>query len=253
MTLNHKDNPSKAHRNFHWIDFALERKEFILWGILSLWIFIFAASLYFSDPFTFQTYLGNLNPLLVIGTLYSISIFALAYFHSQGWIIFNKEKFFSGLRYSIPLTIGIAFIIILVDLMFPLPQDLNKPFPESLFFYPVMGYVVEVLFHLVPLSLLLLLFSLIFQEISKEKRIWVSIFIVSMFEPILQLSFGFSDDYPPIMEGYSNGLHVFLINYLQLTCFKRYDLFSMFTFRMIYYLFWHILWGYFRLIILFPQ
>ncbi len=253
MTLNHRNNPSKAYHKIRGINFTLERKQFIIFSFLSLSIFLLAASLYFTNPTIFQTYLGNLNPLLVIGILYSISIFVLAYFLSQGWFIFNKEKFFSGFRYSLPLTIGLAFVIVVVDLMFPLPQDLNKPFPDSLWFYPVMGYVVEVIFHLIPLSLLLILFSQPFQKISEEKRIWVSIFLVSILEPILQLSFGFANEYPPIVEGYSNGLHVFFINFLQLTCFKRYDFLSMFSFRMIYYLFWHILWGYIRLIILFPH
>jgi hypothetical protein len=253
LTLNYRNNLSKAYRKIRGINFTLERKQFIMLSILSLSIFLFAASLYFTDPHTFQIYLGNLNPLLVIVFLYCVSIVVLAYFISQGWYIFNKTKFFAGLRYSIPLTTGMAFVIMVVDLMFPLPQDLNKPLPESLFFYPIMGYIVEVFFHLVPLSLLLLLFSHFFQKISEEKRIWAGIFIVSILEPILQLSFGFANEYPPIVVGYSNGLHVFLINFLQLTCFKRFDFFSMFTFRMIYYFFWHILWGYIRLIILFPH
>ena len=249
--MNHRNNPSKTYPP--WIILTSERKQYFMLSILSLIIFIFATGLYFADPLSFQIYLGTLNPLLIIGSLYTISIVVLTYFLSQGWFIFNKEKFLAGLRYSFPLTTGIAFVIMIVDLIFALPPDLNRPFPESLFFYPVMGYIVEVIFHLVPLALLLVLFSHIFRKTSEEKRIWVGIFIVSILEPMLQLSFGFSTEYPPIVVGYSNGIHVFLINFLQLTCFKRYDFFSMFTFRMIYYFFWHILWGYIRLIILFPR
>lgn len=44
------------------------------------------------------------------------------------------------------------------------------------------------------------------------------------------------------------GLHVFLINLSQLMIFKRYDLYS---FRLVYYIFWHIVWGYMRLKLLF--
>jgi len=43
------------------------------------------------------------------------------------------------------------------------------------------------------------------------------------------------------------GLHVFLINLLQLWLFKRYDLISMYSFRLAYYLLWHIGWGHVRL------
>ncbi|MCB9291467.1 MAG: hypothetical protein H6560_29470 [Lewinellaceae bacterium] len=42
-------------------------------------------------------------------------------------------------------------------------------------------------------------------------------------------------------------LHIFLINLIQLWLFKRYDFVSMYTFRLVYYLIWHIGWGWVRL------
>jgi hypothetical protein len=45
--------------------------------------------------------------------------------------------------------------------------------------------------------------------------------------------------------------HVFAMAFLQLYVFRRYDFVSMYTFRLVYYMFWHIGWGYLRLRLLF--
>jgi hypothetical protein len=42
-----------------------------------------------------------------------------------------------------------------------------------------------------------------------------------------------------------------LINLCQLLIFRRYDFISMYTFRIAYYMLWHVLWGYARLRLLF--
>lgn len=46
-------------------------------------------------------------------------------------------------------------------------------------------------------------------------------------------------------------IHVFAIALLQLRVFHRYDFASMLAFRMIYYTYWHIIWGVIRLKVLF--
>lgn len=39
--------------------------------------------------------------------------------------------------------------------------------------------------------------------------------------------------------------------YTRLALFKRYDFVTMYTFRLVYYLLWHIVWGVIRLRLLF--
>jgi hypothetical protein len=46
-------------------------------------------------------------------------------------------------------------------------------------------------------------------------------------------------------------LNVWVINMVQLALFKRYDFVSMYAFRLMYYLLWHIAWGHARLGLLF--
>jgi hypothetical protein len=47
------------------------------------------------------------------------------------------------------------------------------------------------------------------------------------------------------------GVHIYVFNALQLYVFKRYDFLSMYAFRLVYYLHWHVVWGYMRLQLLF--
>jgi len=41
--------------------------------------------------------------------------------------------------------------------------------------------------------------------------------------------------------------NILLINLFQLSIFKRYDFVSMYSFRLVYYAIWHIVWGVVRL------
>jgi hypothetical protein len=42
-----------------------------------------------------------------------------------------------------------------------------------------------------------------------------------------------------------------VINLVQLTLFRRYDFLTMYAFRLVYYLVWHVAWGHLRLQVLF--
>jgi hypothetical protein len=46
-------------------------------------------------------------------------------------------------------------------------------------------------------------------------------------------------------------VHVFAIASLQLFVFRRFDFVSMYSFRLFYYVYWHIVWGVIRLEALF--
>ena len=46
-------------------------------------------------------------------------------------------------------------------------------------------------------------------------------------------------------------VHVLAINAVGLWLFRRYDFVTMFGFRLMYYLVWHVLWGALRLDVLF--
>ena len=79
---------------------------------------------------------------------------------------------------------------------------------------------------------------------------WSCILIVALLESIFQTILGSSLAYPAWVIGYVF-VNIFLINTFQLLIFKRYDFVSVYSFRLMYYAIWHIVWGYLRLSLLF--
>ena len=227
-----------------------ERNQYIFFIILSMVILLFSGILYLSNPLSFQTYFGNLNPLIIIPLIITLGIVVFTYlFSCELYKIYNKENL-RGILYCFTIAPILTINVILIDLYFTYPEDINVLFPQSLMFYPTMAYVVEILFHLAALSVLLLFLTSVVKKVKLEKIIWICIVIVSFFEPIFQIIFGSSTEFP-LWIHICFGLHLYLFNFIQLSIFKRYDFLSMYLFRLVYYLFWHIIWGYIRLEILF--
>jgi hypothetical protein len=173
----------------------------------------------------------------------------LALLHSRNgfaiWLPSKLERFI--------LVAGLAGlmagIMIAVDSRVIFPADLNVLFPQSLLFYPVIDYAVQIIFHLLPLAVLLLLGSWFWPEASISAILWPSLLFVAMLEPILQITF-FVGEFPNWTVAFI-AFHIFVFNVIELALFQRYDFITMFSFRLIYYLLWHILWGSFRLRLLF--
>lgn len=197
----------------------------------------------------FQRFFGNNNPLIVVSIVIILSFVLLSWFISQGWFAIYRKKNLKDLLLPFSLVIPISVGIILVDSIVVFPESLNILFPESLLFYPTIGFVAEVIFHLLPLALLLAIFISFFKVANHNKIIWVSIFIVSIIESVFQIV-GFIGVYVWWSIAYVL-LHVFVINVIQLWLFKRYDFITMYAFRIVFYLIWHIAWGYIRLQVLF--
>ena len=148
------------------------------------------------------------------------------------------------------LATSFALTSIFVDYQVKFPINMNILFPESLLFYPVIGFCVEIIFHVFPLSVLLWMFSGPLRCTNSAKIVWLSIGLVSLLEPIFQAVSGLSTKFPgwvPLWIGF----HVWLINLAQLVIFKRYGFVWMYLFRLVYYFFWHVAWGYFRIQVLY--
>ena len=73
--------------------------------------------------------------------------------------------------------------------------------------------------------------------------------IVSLIEPVLQMIWG-ADSGDPIGLVAFTGMNVFMVNILEVYTFRRLDFASMYGIRIVYYLLWHVIWGYHRLGIL---
>jgi len=229
--------------------FSSERNQFLVFIGISLAIALLTVILYFRNAFLFQAFFGKLNPLLVILVLILLGTVLSVFMLSRGWFVVHRAGEYRGFLVAAGLASLLGLGIILVDLKAIFPADTNRPFPDSLFFYPIFGFVVEVVFHLLPLALLLLGLTSI-KGISFEKVILPCILFVALLEPIFQTALGFSRPYPAWVTAYVF-VHIFLINLFQLLIFKRYDFVSMYSVRLVYYAIWHIVWGQVRLSLLF--
>jgi len=228
---------------------STERNQVLVFLGISLVIAILTGILYIRNPPLFQAFFGTLNPLLVIFGIILLGTLLSLFFLSRGWFAVHKAGEYKGILVAAGLAALPGLIIILLDLKAVFPADTNRPFPDSLFFYPIFGFVVEVLFHMMPLALFLFMLTSMF-KLNFEQVIWPCILVVALLEPIFQTILGFSRPYPTWVTAcvFAN---IVLINLFQLSIFKRYDFVSMYSFRLVYYAIWHIVWGYLRLQLLF--
>jgi hypothetical protein len=218
---------------------------------VSLVIFSFTIVLYSSERQVFQRFLGSIDPLAAILAAILMGFSLLSFLISKKWfVIFDRENLPALLRFS-GLAALLGFIMIIVDTRIVFPADINILFPQSLLFYPVMAFFVEILFHVFPLTVLITAMSSILKSHNLNTILWISILIISIAEPIFQTMDMVSSKHFPVWAVAYVGLHIFLINFFQLLIFKKYDFIAMYSFRLVYYLFWHIGWGYIRLFWLF--
>ena len=60
-----------------------------------------------------------------------------------------------GLAQAAGLAVLLGAVVILADLKLVHPKDINVPWPASVVFYPLIGVVAEMVFHVLPLAALL--------------------------------------------------------------------------------------------------
>jgi hypothetical protein len=230
---------------------ARARPQYRVLAALSLGTVVLTGLLHYFDAHVFQRVLGGINPLAAALLVAVLGFVCLSWLLSRGEFAIYRNENQQGLLHACGLAALFGVIIIPADLMIVYPDDINVPFPESLLFYPVVGFFAEILFHVLPLSLLLIFLFSMFKAANQNKMIWFSIAVVALLEPVYQTLWMVSLNRYPVWAVAYDATHVFAINLLQLIIFRRYDFVSMVAFRLVYYLFWHIGWGYFRLAILF--
>lgn len=228
---------------------STEKAQIKVYTIISIVVITFTGILYLINPCSFYRFFGDINPLILVPIFIVLVLIILRFFLSKGWFkIYSKENQRKMLRFY-PIALLLASIAILIDVIFKYPEYINILFPESLLFYPVIGFVAEAIFHIIPLCLLLLFFNTVFKKLNLEKYMWVFMLIVSIIEPLFQA--GTIPEHFPLWTSVYMSLHLYIFNSIQLYFFKRYDFFSIYSFRLGYYLLWHIIWGYIRLRVLF--
>lgn len=209
------------------------------------------ALVYCSDTHGYQRFLGATNPLPIFAVVSLLGIVSLALLLSQGRFVIYRAENWKGLPRYFALALLFGGNAILIDLNIVFPADMNVPFPASLLFYPAIDFLVQIVFHVLPLTLLLFASSWLFKKTGREKTIWIGIVVVALLEPIYQMIDMHSVNSYSLWAVVLVGLHVYVINFVELLVFKRYDFVAMYLFRLVFYAAWHIVWGAARLELLY--
>jgi hypothetical protein len=221
-----------------------ERQQYVALGGLSLAAAVFTGLLllFQGGARFFAPYLGGIPPLLAIVITTALGFVALGFLLSRGWFQIRAANTLRGVGVAAAVATVFGIWQACVDLFVTrFPKDLNVPPPQSLLFYPPIAYVVEVLFHALPLAVLLFIVGLLPEQRRPNAvaLIWLCIVLIAALEPVLvHMRMGAS--------AYV-GVFVFVFTLVELNIFRRYDFVSMYAFRVVFYLWWHVIWGSVRL------
>ncbi|HEY5993493.1 MAG TPA: hypothetical protein VIU46_02720 [Gallionellaceae bacterium] len=223
-----------------------DRAQYAAFGLLSLGAISAIGLISVSHPDIFQPYLGSVPPLLAVMLAAIVGYASLRFLHAHGWEIFSAGNAMRGIAHAVMLAVPFAIAITIIDVSIGFPKNLNVPLPMSLLFYPAMAYLVEIAFHVILLVLLVIALGKVLGKPGRDRLVWLCILLVAIPEPVIQVFV--PAQYRPLswLDGYVV-LHVFVFNLVEMYLFRRYDFVSMISFRLVYYLYWHIAWGYLRL------
>jgi hypothetical protein len=236
----------------------LRRAGAIWYAGLSLGIAGMTTIDYTVNPLLFRRFIGQADPTLMVIGISALGAVLLSLLVVRDGFAIAGPNVGPGVARSAGLAALFGTVVIVADLAIVHPADMNVPFPQSLLFYPAIGFMVEILFHLLPLCLLLTVLAALLGHGRSQVAVWISVIVVALLEPAFQIwtaatgapVVGGPHTYPGWAVA-CDGLQVFGINLCQLLIFKRYDFVSMYALRLAYYGIWHIAWGYARLQLLF--
>jgi len=184
---------------------------------------------------------GPVAPVPAVAVLVALGGTAVRRMEALGWL-----EVLPGARFSeAAAACGVfpslfAVVVILVDARFGIPLWLTVPPPWSLLFYPVMGVAAEIAFHLLPLSALLL--ALGRRAAGRPSVFWGCAVPIALLEPLFQVAPDLADGSLSAIGVYT-AVQVWAFGVAQFAVLRRYGLLSMYSFRVVYYLEWHVLWG----------
>ncbi len=227
-----------------------ERSQYLVYAGLAIAALGLAATAYFSDNLVFRRLIGTMNPFKIMIPIVFMGFMLSSVLLSNNWFAILRKGTLKGVLISAGLASILGAVAIFIDYQIVYPKTLNVLFPESLAYYPSIAFFAEIVFHLLPLTLFSIILTSIFQKVDSLMIIWIAILIASLSDPVFQVLSAVADNYP-LWAVLVTGLHVLVINFLMLVVFKRYDFVSMLSFRLFYYIIWHIVWGNIRLRVLF--
>lgn len=200
------------------------------------------------DSESFERFYGPLSPVVVTIIAAVIGAISLRSLRARGWLRASARPAkhlwragFAGMAFA---TLAAAF-----DSVIHFPEDMNVAWPHSVLFYPAIAFVAEVAFHIAPLAVLIALLGWRFSGEKDTRRVWTTIAVVTAIETVFQTLDALGGDDKRLALFVAPQLAA--VGAFQLMTFRRNGLAALVSFRLGYYLVWHIIWGYVRLTVLF--
>jgi hypothetical protein len=136
---------------------------------------------------------------------------------------------------------GLADVLIIKFILHPEPYTelppFLQPFPYSTFLYSSGALEVELYYRMIPLTLLMLISSVVYQHKFRNYFLIGTCVLTSLVEPILQLPDG---AWWFVAYAFSSGV---AMNAWQFICYTRYGFVASLAVRLGHYFIWHILLG----------
>jgi hypothetical protein len=198
-----------------------------------------------SDDSPFDRFLAGLPAPLVIAASAGVGALSLRLLSDREWSIGSDARW-------TPVIVAFAFgaVAVTVDTMVPFPEDTNVEWPASALYYPAVAFLAEIVFHVVPIAAIVLVSGWRFGSNVNDWRVWLIIGAVAAGEAGFQVAGSLTDGSDSRLVGFV-AVHLFAIGVAELTMFRQFGFSALVTFRMVYYLLWHVAWGHLRLSILF--
>lgn len=224
------------------------RWQIVSLAVLALTMAGLASILPAAGSEAFTRFLGPVHPALAIALAALFAVPSIRFLVARfGFSQHTWAQTRRGLPVACVVAASFGIAVAIADLGLRYPATINVAFPESLLFYPPMGLFVDLIFHAALPALLLLIMSPLIRKLGRPRVVWIAILAVALVEPLLQVFWAGTLAWTELYTAVS----VFLFGAAQLVIFRKYGFLSMYATRLLFYLLWHVIWGHFRLELLF--
>jgi len=196
----------------------------------------------------FTRYFGAIHPAVAIAAITVAGIVSLAILRARARIVVFERPVTRGMAKAVLVGLSFALPTVVVDCIAPFPATINVPMPAALWFYPLIGAVAEVVFHIVPLAIIAVVVPRTGALRSGVAR-WCAVAIVAAVEPAFQIVAARGDVHAWVLV--YMGVQLFALGVAQLHLLWTRGVAAMVGARLGYYLVWHLVWGTLRLALLF--
>jgi hypothetical protein len=205
-----------------------------------------------------RRFLGPVSPLVAVAAATATGSIAIEVLSRRGWCPPEDRL---DRRAGVRLAAGAAALAgaaIAFDLVVPFDRDMNVAWPTSLVAYPTIAFLAEVGLHLLPLVVV----GAVADRLADRRPrpdgrgpssgvVAAAFTAVALVEAAGQAAAALGGPHP--RAALFVGPHLLAIGLVELAAFRRAGFAALATFRVTYYLVWHVVWGGLRIDVLFSS